>query len=353
MKDKRPRIKERNIIKNKIMDGFQNLDFTKIPIPSIEIPDVVKNLDPMKNYIPHSVLILGNGFDLDLGIRTKYKDFAGDNNYWPFKESSSFEKDSLPFFLNKHKSQVDTWFDLEELLACYASENKVLSKEKISQAKQDFSILSRALKEYLIKQEEDFVELMHNSMGNAKRMTAAHKVLQLFLKKRVRSIYTFNYTNTFRIANQLILKFEGVFNHVHGSTIDDNIILGAGDQRQIKDVFFEFYKSASPFYKSNNLVEDLNNADEVYIFGHSLGKNDHDYFSEFFKMASKNVHRPFVPGKIKVRIFTLDDKSEIEIKKQLMTLTENHLIGLYAHCDFKILKTDNKYQEWMSHDEFV
>lgn len=332
------------------MDGFQHLDISKLSIPPIEIPDVATNVDPMKNYIPHSVLILGNGFDLDLGIRTKYKQFADDNDFWPFKESSSFDEDSLPFFLNKHKSQVDTWFDLEELLACYASEKKDLSKEKISQAKQDFSILSRALKEYLIKQEETFVERMHNSMGHARRMTAAHRMLQLFLKKQVRSIYTFNYTNTLRIANQLILNFEGVFNHVHGSTLDDNIILGAGDQRQINEDFFEFYKSASPFYKSNNLVEDLNNADEVYIFGHSLGKNDHDYFSEFFKMASKTVQRPFVPSKIKVRIFTFDDKSEIELKKQLMTLTGSHLIGLYAHCDFKILKTDVKYQDWMTRD---
>lgn len=335
------------------MDSLHNINIPKLSIPPITYPDIDTNFDPMKNHIPHSVLILGNGFDLDLGIRTKYIQFADDNDYWPFKESLSFEEDSLPFFLNKHKSQVDTWFDLEELLACYASENKDLSKEKISQAKQDFSILSRALKEYLIKQEDTFVERMNNSMGHAKRMTPAHRVLQLFLEKRVRSIYTFNYTNTYRIANQLILNFEGVFNHVHGSTLEDNIILGAGDQRQIKDVFFEFHKSASPFYKSNNLVEDLNNADEVYIFGHSLGKNDHDYFSEFFKMASKTVHRPFVPDKIKIRIFTFDDNSEIELKKQLMTLTENHLIGLYAHSDFKILKTDIKYQDWMTQDGVI
>ena len=331
------------------MNSFTHLDISKLSIS--EIPDVYEDVSLMKDFIPRSVLILGNGFDLDLGIRTKYQQFADDNDYWPFKESISFDEDSLPFFLNKHKSQVDTWFDLEELLACYASENKDLSKEKILQAKQDFSILSSALKKYLIKQEESFVgEQMCNSMGHARRMTAAHRVLQLFLRKRFRSIYTFNYTNTFRIANQLILNYEDVFNHVHGS-IDDNIILGAGDQRQINNEFFEFYKSASPFYKSNNLVEDLNKADEFYIFGHSLGKNDHDYFSEFFKMASKTVHRPFVPVKLKVRIFTFDDKSEIELKKQLMALTENHLIGLYAHCDFKILKTDIKYQDWMTHDD--
>lgn len=126
-----------------------------------------------------------------------------------------------------------------------------------------------------------------------------------------------------RIARQLILGFDDSYTHIHGSIGNSNIILGTGDQRDIKDDYFNFYKSASPHYESTNLVEDLNSADEVYIFGHSLGLNDHDYFSEFFKMASKSAHRPFASGKIKVRIFTYDDKSEIAIKKQLMNLTEN------------------------------
>ena len=76
--------------------------------------------------------------------------------------------------------------------------------------------------------------------------------------------------------------------------------------------------------------------------------------ADFRKMASKAVHRPFAPNKIKVRIFTFDDRSEMAIKKQLMNLTENHLIGLYAHCNFKILKTCNKYQdEWILKDDVL
>ena len=68
-----------------------------------------------------------------------------------------------------------------------------------------------------------------------------------------------------------------------------------------------------------------------------------------FKKASKEVHRRFISRKIKIIIFTLDDKSEIEIKKQLMRLTEKHLVGLYAHCDLKILKTCNEFlSDWMN-----
>ncbi len=331
-----------------MIDNIPNIDLSQISMPVFDTGEFVPKWDPKKNHIPHSILILGNGFDLDLGIHTKYSEFANNKEYWPFKDSLSFEEDSLPYFLNKHKNQVDTWFDLEELLASYASETKNLNKEKVIQVKNDFSTLTNALQEYLIHQENVFVEQMKNSIGHARRVTPAHLILQYFLTKQVRSIYTFNYTNAYRIARQFILKFEDNINHIHGSTKEENIILGTGDQRVMGDAFFEMHKSASPHYGSNNLVEDINNADEVYIFGHSLGKNDHDYFSEFFKMASKTVHRPFAPGKIKIRIFTLDEKSEIELKKQLMTLTDNHLIGLYAHSDFKILKTGLKYQEWMT-----
>ena len=55
------------------MDIFPNIDTPKISIPQIAIKNVVPNMDPLKIHVPHSVLILGNGFDLDLGIKTKYE----------------------------------------------------------------------------------------------------------------------------------------------------------------------------------------------------------------------------------------------------------------------------------------
>ena len=288
------------------------------------------------NNISNSILIIGNGFDLDLGIKTKYIDFAN-SEYWPFKERSSIEENTLPFFLNSHKNKVETWFDLEELLAIFARDNSILSKEKINDTMRDFEILKKKLKEYLEKQEDVFFEEMKE---NTQTKKMSHSILQVFLRMQGRKIYTFNYTNTQKIAKNLILGFKDNVTHIHGSIKENNIILGTGDQRDIPDPFFQFYKSASPNYSSNNLVEDLNNADEIYIFGHSLGRNDHDYFSDFFKMASSNPKIPQDSKKIKIRIFTYDNNSEIDIKKQLMALTNRHLIGLYAHCDFKIIKTN-------------
>ena len=183
-----------------------NMSKVSIPMPEINAYDSGVKWNPIENHIPRSVLILGNGFDLDLGIQTKYSQFA-DSPDWPFKDVKSYEDDTLPYFLNSHKNQVDTWFDLEELLANYACKSTGLTKDKILKAKQDFYVLSNALNEYLIKQEDDFVKQMNDSIGRTKRATPAHYILQHFLKKEVRTIYTFNYTNAYRISKQFILDF--------------------------------------------------------------------------------------------------------------------------------------------------
>lgn len=315
-------------------------------------PNLSEQWNPLMSKTPKSVLVLGNGFDIDLGMNTKYESFVN-SEYWPFKKSNESKDDSLPSFLNHGLREIDTWYDLEEALAKFASKtSKNLTSEQIAKTKDDYTILCQALESYLKKEEDAFIARMKKS--RTRRMRPAHRLLQYFLHKEIRSIYTFNYTSIRRIANALILDLNDECTQIHGSLDEANIILGAGDQRNLDDKYFGFYKSANPYYESNNLVEDLNTADEVYIFGHSLGLNDHDYFSDFFKMASKAVHRPYSPGKIKLRIFTYDDNSEMAIKKQLMKLTDKHLLGLYAHCDFKILKTCEKYQDdWMLRTEML
>lgn len=325
-------------------DMIPSFDLSKITESLPRIPETLIQ-SSITNQTPKSVLILGNGFDLDLGLKTSYKDFVK-SNYWPFGKPKNYRIGSLPQFLDRHLGAIGTWYDLEEILAKFASQRGRSTRELIDEDKASFKELIQSLKEYLQSQENSFIE-----GENTDLVTPASFFMSLFLQKENHSIYSFNYTNVCRIFSKINSCFEKVCTctHVHGALAHGNIILGAGDQRDLNDSYFEFYKSASPHYESNNLVEDLNSADEVYIFGHSLGLNDHDYFSDFFKKASKEVHRPFLSRKIKIRIFTLDDKSEIEIKKQLMRLTEKHLIGLYAHCNFKILKTSNEFQTtWMN-----
>lgn len=62
--------------------------------------------------IPKRLLIIGNGFDLDLGRATRYSDFAK-SEFWPKNLHSQLYE-----YLNQ-KSQIEKWFDLEGELANY------------------------------------------------------------------------------------------------------------------------------------------------------------------------------------------------------------------------------------------
>lgn len=292
------------------------------------------DLNKKVNHNPFCVVILGNGFDLGLGLKTSYKDFAN-SKYWPFCSNKKWEPRSLAYFLNEKKNEPNSWFDVEELLATYAKSKKRSSKEQAKRDYEEFCLLAKALGAYLQEQEDIFCTNMSENM-HAKRATSAHLFLQNFIDKDV-NIYSFNYTNTYRLANTIILNFQHNICHIHGSLKENNIILGTGDQQDFHPSCFRFYKSANPNYKSTSLVEDLMQADEVYIFGHSLGRNDHDYFYDFFQKCIKAQHTA-EDKKVKIRIFTWDEESEIEIKRQLRVLTDKHLIGLYAKTDLEILK---------------
>ena len=321
-------------------------DIPQISIPdygSIMAPDPIR--DAFQNYTPKTVLVLGNGFDLSLKMKTSYKDFAS-STFWPFSDKEKYAEFSLPYFLNSNYDKAKSWFDLEELLAIYASSNNIEGNihkgdsSLIEKDKEFFKILVSSLTDYLQQEQENFVERIKNTQG-ARRASVAHIVLQMLEKKEHLSIFSFNYTDLCLLARQFILGFDADVHYVHGSLRDKDIILGAGDSRLLDDNYFDFYKSANERYKSNNLIEELSDADEVYIFGHSLGKNDQDYFFEFFNKSIYERKGVFHTRKLKLRIFTKDTKSSLEIKKQIMMLTNHHLTGLYAHCDFKVYKNDD------------
>ena len=64
------------------------------------------------------ILVIGNGFDMDLGWKTSYKSFAI-SDFWPFKD----DKKDLGGYLETH-SKSDKWFDLEALLRSYSAKEK-------------------------------------------------------------------------------------------------------------------------------------------------------------------------------------------------------------------------------------
>ena len=333
-------------------------------------------------------LILGNGFDLDLGLKTSYKDF------W---ESEYCPKD-YPTPLIRHLNQrwkkgleAVKWYDLENELLEYAvngDKSDVVTEEEREYIKRnsddELSTKYRFLgtddvfnnladKGYLVGEEafrvgdkaivnvktpyrEDFAQsaiwrdrqalklikeglckyLETLSYENLTEDSIAHEVLSLmgFAKDEGHAVevFSFNYTRT---AIEDYRDLDRIVNHVHGKC-SSSIIVGAGDTLEIGSDYDFLMKSFDPAFNPPSLVKSLHDADLIIIFGHSLGENDRQYFKSFFKQQIDYSRAQ----KKNIVFFTRDSDSMIEVKRALQKLTDGDLSTLYELNKVQILKTE-------------
>jgi len=341
------------------------------------------------------VLILGNGFDLDLGLKTSYKDFYESENCpksYPSPLIDHLNK-SWPNNLDKVR-----WYDLENELFNYCKsvqrpgpiqdvitidERRFL--KEVNPASIAFGIDNKYInvakslmsKGYLIRNYyghysfpyiEDVQESTYwrdkkafnlikeglckyiGSLSNGQSPEDSIALQVLFAVDCSRranhflDIYSFNYTS---IPVDYGDGFMDCVHYVHGNCADGNIIIGTKDDSTIGEHYDFLQKSFDPFYKPPVLVADLLVADEVIFFGHSIGENDRQYFKAFFKQQTDYSH----PNKKKITIFTLDDNSEVAIKRSLQKMTDNNLATLYGLNDLCIIKTasiKNSYGDFES-----
>lgn len=332
---------------------------------------------------PHKiVVILGNGFDLDLGLKTSYKHF------W---ESDFCPKD-YPAPIIKHLNQcwpgsLDAvkWYDLENELLMYAikgdkkdvvsaqERNYILSNDdstlytRINYYGSDDIMSSLVEKGYMkidrgstyrvtIPYKEDYSmtaqwrdqkALQHIKDGLCNYLvslqyereakdTIAYQVLQ-FLSieadgKSSVAIYSFNYTDAKDFVNA---AQNAKIQYMHGNCRDGGIIIGTRDDSEFVPSYDFLQKSFDPSFNPPALVADLQEADEVIIFGHSIGDNDRQYFKAFFLHQTDfaNTRRK------DITIFTRDEESERQIKRAMESMTDWNLSTLFGLNNLQIIKT--------------
>lgn len=282
--------------------------------------DIVKSSDSNR------VLIIGNGFDLDLGWNTRFSDFVK-SDYWPINRHSG----SILEYL-KGRQRVSNWFDIEAEIGKFASDpnrrHQSLTTVKLNE--DYFNKLVEGFKDYLINEIKENIKV---------DCVAAIVFSEILRNRNFKSIYSFNYTDLYNIAQRMNIRTDFLYEHVHGSIKDDTIIIGAPEDKEL-NIGYEFlYKTFSANYQSNNLIYDLRDAKEVVFFGHSLGPTDYHYFRYFFKnQCRENMQREDAK---KITIFTFDDASRISIMKQLRLMNEQKTNLLINQNDFKIIMTKN------------
>lgn len=302
-------------------------------IPQFEIPEIKINPQIFNTEILY-VAVLGNGFDIDLGMKTTYKNFA-ESNDWPFKGLIK-DEDTLRGFLNG-KKDIEQWFDIEEALAEYAKSEG--AGANIETDEKDLQILKKSLKKYLERQqnEEEWV----------KKNSRAKLILAFLSHVKNYYIYTFNYTDVVAIAQKMGIEIEPErVKYIHGSLADDDMILGVGEKHVIPSKFNWLYKITDARYHSNDLFEKLVAADEVILFGHSLGENDFDYFVDYMESA-KEERKPVALSenyRRKLMVYTSDEKARMGLCMQFRKMTSNHVTALYSHTDVEIKKIEDEME---------
>lgn len=338
------------------------------------------------------VLILGNGFDLCLGRKTSYKDFC-ESKFCP----KDYPSPLIKHLNDKWSDNLDAikWYDLENELYNYYTDIKNNNGQTVDLYNDTEKQIVEIVHNYQgIPSENTFIRdniqlinrlivdnaLINNGDSNfgyiyghedilsspierdKKSLKLVKEGLMQYLTKVQREpineksiaaiiartfihnnsnnqviIYSFNYTDFGEIVpkSSFVMKLNDLVTYVHGCCLDENIILGTKDENIDQNYDF-IQKSFDSQYNPPAMVYDLMDADDITIFGHSLGMNDSQYFKAFFERQSSTSN----PKKKNITIFTKDTKSEIEIKRSLQEMTNWNLTSLYGLNNLQIIKTD-------------
>ncbi|MDE5848558.1 MAG: bacteriophage abortive infection AbiH family protein [Muribaculaceae bacterium] len=316
---------------------------------------------------PQTTIFIGNGFDLSLGLRSKYIDFFnhidenGNKDYWPIHDSFS-EEDQLYKALNgeyasfgkqKNLSEKSTWFDLEYELKKHAMRTSTqgvpyaLDYEKSFVSDQKyFEEVRNGLMLYLKHEVKDWGEGRHT---RAHKSSAYQLIYEICGRAEADpNIITFNYTNIL----SLLEKCEGnctrkihinanKIQHVHGSLLDDHIILGINEDKDVRKEYDFLFKSWDEHYNSHQVIDTLRNSEIIFFFGLSFDAIDSVYFVDFFKSIIKGTYDNH---KKHIVICTYNEDSMREIYRQFFQMGIS-IMELKAHSDFNVLLT-NPNNKW-------
>lgn len=306
-----------------------------------------------------TTLFLGNGFDLSLGLKTKYTDFfshKGDNDekdFWPTHDVVN-EDDQLYRRLNglyhamdKDISEEYTWYDLEAEFKEHAKRKSPQGIEHIytynASIKSDnlyYEEIKKGLMAYLSYEVNRWGEFDHIK---ARKSEAYNLMYEVCVRaKACPTIITFNYTD----VDTLMHKCEGdlrkveipsdYIKHIHGSLHDEHIILGINEDKDVPKEYDFLFKSWDDYYESHEVIDTLKSSHIIIFFGLSFGSIDSVYFVDFFKSI---IQGKYDKQKKHVLICTYDERSMREIFRQFFIMGIS-IMELKAHCDFHFLLTN-------------
>lgn len=234
--------------------------------------------------------LIGNGFDLNCGLKSSYHDI-----YLEYiKQPSS--SDVIAKFKKDLWDKIDNWGDFEVAMADYMKNFK--TENDFLECLRDFVAY---LEKYLTDEEKQYTDISSDRIRSViikelnKSLTEFHKGVthdldRLHVQDANIFAVVFNYTKVFdtfqglESSTNTPVKIKDVI-HIHGR-LNDDVIMGMDNASQIKDLQFSLsMKGRRAFIKSvmnqyydtirlNNAIKYISNSDVICVFGMSLGESD-------------------------------------------------------------------------------
>lgn len=326
-----------------------------------------------------NILIIGNGFDIDLGLPTRYTDFAKSEEWSQFEKEcdektqtviGKLKKDYAddqeilkqvklfkPLFyrLQEAKNRENSWFDIEGILRSYSMDNCCMRSDSSNYDEKAENAKATVVESFRESEEKVFQSLcksLHHYLKHItkkenqslKKDSCAAQLLKVLCdndNSKTYKTYNFNYTGLYGFAQTLYnSKFYG--EHVHGSIQEkDSIILGIEDKCETPEGYEFLKKVFNYYYRSHHIRFELEEADTIIFFGLSFGDIDYPYFKEFFNKQSTCTNKE---GK-HIIIFTYDKESRMQILRNISRLNDHRLDELINSNTFKIYCTKSEYHE--------
>lgn len=256
------------------------------------------------------IIIVGNGFDLNLGLKTSYKDFIESR----FFLSLINEKNSLAIHLN-NATKLNNWVDIENEITKYS----ILATEDTFKIKNYFKLLKIALTSYLKEAQDKEIDINSKAFEMIKNEIETADI-----------IYNFNYTNSiFKIAEILsINNIENKHSYVHGSITNSDIILGVEDRAKINKEHIFFHKSYNINFGESDIGKKLNDTNDLVLFGHSLGVTDSSYFKSYISALTSKFDRP------KLKFYYYEEIGYDELMKKIDNYTNSRTTEFIHNNEF-------------------
>lgn len=248
-----------------------------------------------------NVLVTGNGFDIDLGLKTRYSDFVKSTQWKSLLEEFNGTENGMFGFISQKATEMDNWFNLEDCLAEYVRKCTKSKKEKdIDQDIQFFEELKSKLYMFIeYAWAEDGLNIYKNSIA-----------YRVYNTGNFAHVYTFNFTYydalDFKSVPQRPLDV-----YLHGEW--GKVVIGIGEDECTNRQYSFLIKTNSDYYPKTNVVKDLIAADEIIVFGFSFCDRDAGIIKrlleECWKEIKGNIER-------RITIITWDEISINDIKMQ-------------------------------------